>query len=273
MDGKAAMTEPRMERGRMSESIKAEKIADTVASHLERLIFEGALHPGERLLPERELAQKLEVSRPSLRDALALLERRGLVVTDRQGSRVAEFLRPLTQPLELLIQSNARAPFDYLEFRGVIEGATAEMAAKRATELDRATIQGILERMEKAHSHVDSGEESEADADLHFATYEAAHNVVILHIMRAFSELLRRDVFYHREQLYARRGVRDLLLTHHKAIGEAIIAGDGAAARRAAENHIAFTRQTLEEIRQADARLAVSLRRLGRRDLVASNRE
>lgn len=257
----------------MSESIKAERIADTIASHLERLIFEGALHPGERLLPERELAQKLDVSRPSLRDALAALERRGLVVTDRQGSRVAEFLRPLTQPLELLIQSNTQAPFDYLEFRGVMEGAAAEMAANRATDLDRTTIRDILERMKKAHSQDDSREEAESDADLHFATYEAAHNVVILHIMRAFSELLRRDVFYHREQLYARQGVRDLLLEHHVAIGNAIIAGDAPAARRAAEHHIAFTRQTLEEIRRADARLAVSLRRVGRRDLVAANRE
>jgi GntR family transcriptional repressor for pyruvate dehydrogenase complex len=253
----------------MTESIKAARIADTIAIHLERLIFEGALHPGERLLPERELAQKLDVSRPSLRDALAALERRGLVVTDRQGSRVAEFLRPLTQPLELLIQSNARAPFDYLEFRGVIEGAAAEMAAQRATDLDRATIRDILDRMKAAHSHDDSRDEAEADADLHFATYEAAHNVVILHIMRGFSELLRRDVFYHREQLYARPGVRDLLLRHHQTIGQAIIAGDAAAARAAAEAHIAFTRQTLEEIRLADARLAVSLRRVGRRDLVS----
>jgi GntR family transcriptional repressor for pyruvate dehydrogenase complex len=257
----------------MRETIKAARIADTIASHLERLIFEGALHPGEKLLPERELAQKLDVSRPSLRDALALLEQRGLVVTDRQGSRVAEFLRPLTQPLELLIQSNTQAPFDYLEFRGVIEGAAAEMAASRATQLDRTTIREILDRMEKAHSQDDSAEEAEADADLHFATYEAAHNVVILHIMRAFSELLRRDVFYNREQLYARAGVRGLLLRHHKAIGEAIIAGDAAAARRAAEDHMSFTRATLEEIRQADARLAVSLRRVGRRDLVSSGRE
>ena len=90
--------------------------------------------------------------------------------------------------------------------------------------------------------------------------------------MRGFSELLRRDVFYHREQLYARAGVRDLLLEHHLAIGGAIIAGDAVGAREAAESHIAFTRQTLEEIRRADARLAVSLRRVGRRDLVAAGR-
>ncbi len=257
----------------MSEQLKTARIAETIAKHLEQLIFEGALHPGERLLPERELALKLDVSRPSLRDALAGMERRGLIVTDRQGSRVAEFLRPLTQPLELLIQSNTQASFDYLEFRGVIEAATAEMACARATDLDRAAIRDILGRMEQAHSQDDSREEADADAELHFATYEAAHNVVILHMMRAFSELLRRDVFYNRAQLYAQPNVRDTLLQQHKAIGEAIITGDAFAARRAAESHIAFTRKTIWEIRQADARMAVSLRRVGRRDLLAPNRE
>ncbi|MEI7606326.1 MAG: FCD domain-containing protein [Rhodospirillaceae bacterium] len=250
--------------------IKGTRVADAIANHLERLIFEGGLRPGERLLPERELAQKLDVSRPSLRDALASLERQGLIVTDRQGSRISEFLLPLTQPLEVLLQSNSQALFDYMEFRGIVEGATAEMAATRATDLDRATLRDILNRMEQTHSLVDSHEEAEADADLHFATYEAAHNVVILHLMRAFSDLLRRDVFYNREQLYARSGVRDLLLQQHMKIGEAIIAGNATAARQAAEEHIVFTQQTLGEIQQADERLAVSLRRLSRRDLVVS---
>lgn len=256
----------------MSETIKPVRIADTIADHLERLIFEGVLRPGERLLPERELAQRLSVSRPSLRDALVLLEQRGLVKTDRQGSRVAEFLRPLTQPLELLIQSNARAPFDYMEFRGVIESAAAAFAAERATEIDRETITGILDRMEAAHGQTDPAEEAEADADLHLATYEAAHNVVILHLMRAFSEMLRRDVFYSRARLYGLPGVRDALLAQHKLIGEAIVRGDAEAARAAAAAHIAFTRKTLEEAQQADVRLAVSLRRIGRVDLIAPER-
>ncbi|ABC22215.1 FCD domain-containing protein [Rhodospirillum rubrum] len=256
----------------MSEPIRATRLAETIADHLERLIAEGALRPGERLLPERELALKLNVSRPSLRDGLAAMERRGLIVTDRQGSRVAEFLRPLTEPLELLIQNNTQATFDYLEFRFVVEGAAAEMAAKRATDLDRAAIRAILDRMAAVHGDDDSAAEAEADADLHSATYEATYNVMILHIMRGFSQLLRRDVFYNRERLYARPGVRDLLLGHHQAIGEAIIAGDGPAARRAAEEHITVTRETLEEIRDADARLAMSLRRIGRRDLVAPER-
>jgi GntR family transcriptional regulator, transcriptional repressor for pyruvate dehydrogenase complex len=256
----------------MGEPIKPMRIAEAIADHLERLIFEGVLRPGERLVAERDLAQRLGVSRPSLRDALVLLEQRGLVKTDRHGSRITEFLRPLTQPLELLIQSNARASLDYMEFRGVIESAAAAFAAERATQLDRAAITAILTRMQAAHGQLDPAEEAEADAELHLATYEAAHNVVILHVMRAFSEMLRRDVFYSRAQLYALPGVRDSLLAQHTAIGEAIIRGDAEAARAAAAEHIAFTRRTLEEARQADARLAVCLHRMGRQDLVIPER-
>ncbi len=56
--------------------------------------------------------------------------------------------------------------------------------------------------------------------------YEASHNMVMLHIMRAFSEMLRHGVFYNRHQLYTHPGVRDELLEQHLAIGEAIIARD-----------------------------------------------
>ncbi|MBK8176517.1 MAG: FCD domain-containing protein [Rhodospirillales bacterium] len=256
----------------MRQSIKPMRIADAIADHLERLIYEGALRPGERLIGERELAQRLDVSRPSLRDALLLLEQRGLIQTDRQGSRVAEFLRPLTQPLEQLIQSNPDASLDYMEFRSIIESAAAAFAAVRATPLDRESISVILARMERAHGNADPAEEADADAELHAATYEAAHNVIILHVMRAFSEMLRRDVFYSRAQFYGLPGVRDALLDQHRAIGDAILRGDAAAARGAAAAHIAFTRSTLEAARQADARLDVSLRRVGRADLIASAR-
>ncbi len=60
MEGDDAMIEP----------LRTQKLAETIAAHIERLILEGVVRPGERLASERELAAKLDVSRPSLRDAL-----------------------------------------------------------------------------------------------------------------------------------------------------------------------------------------------------------
>ena len=74
--------------------LRTPKLADALADHLEQLILEGALRPGEKLAPERELADKLEVSRPSLREALDKLHARGLIETNKAGNFVSRFLTP-----------------------------------------------------------------------------------------------------------------------------------------------------------------------------------
>lgn len=252
----------------MQGTIKPAKLADAIAEHLEKLILEGALRPGEKLLAERELALKLDVSRPSLRDAIAKLEERGLLVTGRNGTHIARFLSHIGDPLVTLLQNNPKTTFDYLEFRRSIEAQAAGLAAQRATDLDRAEIRGIVARMQAAHGKDDSSEEADSDAELHLAIYEAAHNIVMLHIMRTLSDMLRNDVFYNRADLYSRPGVRDLLLAQHLAIADAVLAGDADRAHAAAEAHVEFTLVTLREIRENDARLEVSLRRIGRTDLI-----
>lgn len=252
------------------ETIKPAKVADAVALHLESLILEGVLRPGEKLLAERDLAEKLEVSRPSLREALQKLEDRELLTTSREGTFVADGIGAcLTDPLARLLQSHPETTFDYLEFRGTCEGQAAYYAALRATDIDRQAMREAYERMAASHEVDDCAEEADADTDLHLAIYEATHNVVLLHIMRGLANMLRQDVFYNRAKLYARQGVRGLLLAQHKAIYDAVMAGDPEAARAAAERHITFTLEAIRELRKTDARIEASLRRVGRNDLVA----
>lgn len=252
----------------MTGTIRPAKLSDAIAEHLEALILDGVLRPGEKLLPERDLALKLDVSRPSLRDALAKLEERGLLVTGRGGTHVARFLSGITDPLAAILHARPETTFDYFEFRTALEGLAAGLAAERANDLDRDAIRAIAERMRAAHAKGDPTEEADCDADLHLALYEAAHNVVILHVMRAMSDMLRQDVFFNRTELFVRPGVRDLLLDQHLAIAEAVLAGDPGAARSHSEAHITFTAGTLREIRAEEARREVSLRRIGRAELV-----
>jgi GntR family transcriptional regulator, transcriptional repressor for pyruvate dehydrogenase complex len=258
----------------MTEPIRPTKLADTIADHLEQLILEGSLKPGERLLAERELALRFDVSRPSLREALEKLEKRGLLKSGRGG---ATFVAPLlgegfTEPLYSALASRPETTFDYLEFRRFVEGSAAYFAALRGTDVDRDLIRECFEKMEAAHGQDDSSDEAESDADFHLAVYEASHNLVMLHIMRSLSDMLRKDVFYNRAKLYQRQGVRELLLEQHRAVYQTVMAGDPDAAKAAAEAHIDFTRDALMEIAKADARLEVSLRRIARNDLVAAKR-
>src|SRR5208283_5209406 len=74
------------------EPVRNLKLADAIAEHLEQLILEGALRPGEKLAAERELAERLEVSRPSLREALERLQARGLLETSKSGTFVTKFM-------------------------------------------------------------------------------------------------------------------------------------------------------------------------------------
>jgi GntR family transcriptional repressor for pyruvate dehydrogenase complex len=251
------------------EPVRNLKLADAIAEHLEQLILEGVLRAGEKLASERELAERLEVSRPSLREALEKLRARGLIETSKSGAYVTKFMAPLTEPLEAMMQSNQQVLIDYLEYRNLVEGEAARLAASRATEVELQAMAKCLDRMRAAHKLDDPTAEAEADADLHMLIYEASHNLVVLHIMRAFSDMLRRGVFYNRHQLYIYPGVREHLLDEHLAIGEAVIARDPERAARAASEHMRATAETLARIREEQARVARALRRMGRSEFVA----
>ena len=253
----------------MSNQIKPAKLADTIAERLELLILEGALRPDERLLPERELALRFDVSRPSLREALEKLEEKGLIYSGKGGaSHVAPLLgEGFSGPLSQVFRDFPESTFDYLEFRSIIEGSAVYLAALRATDIDRDLIRGAFERMEAAHGEDDPTHEADTDADFHLTLYEASHNLLLLHLMRALSQMLRQDVFYNRAKLFQRKGVRDLLLEQHRAIYLAVMDGDPDAARKAAQQHISFTREALHEITQADARLETQLRNFAKSDL------
>lgn len=254
----------------MTEAIRTPKIADAIALHIERLILEGALRPGEKLASDRDLAVKFDVSRPSLREAIEKLAQRGLLTATRGGTYVAQFLTPIMAPLASLYRNNQNAAADYFEFRQFVEAHAAHAAALRATNVDKTAIRACLKDMRKAHKLANPAKEAEADVNLHMLVYEAGHNMVVLHVMRALSELLRNNIFFNRENLYLRAGVREKLLTQHIEIGEAVVAGDAEAAETAAAEHIRFVFGTVEEIQRDGRRLKTSLMRVGRGDLLAN---
>lgn len=244
--------------------VRPERAAAAVTRQVEELILQGVLRPGQRLPSERELAAALDVSRPTLREALADLEGRGLVATRRgAGVFVAEVLgSAFAPPLIELFATHDLALYDYLAFRRDLEGMAAERAAVQATESDRAAIAAAFARMEAAHGRRSAEEEARRDADFHMAVVEAAHNVVMIHMMRSMFELLRRGVFYNRDRLFALRATREALLAQHRAIRDAVIAGDGAGARAAVEAHLDYVAAQMREVGRRDRLETVAALRL-----------
>ena len=252
----------------MPSPIRPVRLAEIIAERIQTMILEGALKPGEKLVAERDLAEALGVSRPSLRDGLAILEEKGLLMITKSGTMVARFLDRFADPLSTLLADDERAVSDYFEYRLTIEPRTAALAAERATDLDRAAIQDCLERMQKAHGTEDPSEEAACDVELHSMIYEASHNIFLLHIMNVLADLLRKNIFYNRDQLYRRAGVRQQLLAQHLVLGEAVLKCDAERAEQEAAVHIRFTQGTITQIREEEVRMATSLRRIERADIV-----
>lgn len=253
----------------MSDPIRPPPLATAVATHLEELMLEGVLRPGDRLAPERELAGTLGVSRPSLREALAALEQKGLLEATRNGTTVAQFMAPLSAPLATLFGQSPRVAEDYFEYRRLIEPQAAALAAERITPPERTALKECLEGLEQAHLAADPAAEAAADTRLHLLLHEASHNLVLLHVLRVFSDLLRQGILYSHDRFWRREEVRGEILSQHRAIGKAILAGEAGAAAAAMQDHIAFTARVFGEIRQEEARLSASLRKRGRKGLVS----
>jgi GntR family transcriptional repressor for pyruvate dehydrogenase complex len=251
-------------------SIKPAKLADAIAEHFRQLILEGALEPGERLLSERELSAKLDVSRPSLRDAFDILINEGLLASDANGHmHVSEAIgRSLRDPLVGLMDT-PEARIDVMELRSVIEASAAGLAAERASELDREVIRKRMDAMIAAHDSKDVDEIARTDAEFHLAIYEASHNLMMLHLMRSLETVLRSNVYLNRKNLYEHREQKESQLQEHQAIFDAIMARDPSAAREAAHVHMTVALKTQQEIHDAERRLQASIRRLERSDLVA----
>jgi GntR family transcriptional repressor for pyruvate dehydrogenase complex len=118
--------------------------------------------------------------------------------------------------------------------------------------------------MRAAREQSDPSLEADIDVRLHIAIYEAAHNVVILHVMRALADLLCKRIVLSRDSLYRRHGVRDMLIAQHLRIGEAVLKGDRKAAEAAARGRIDYVLEAHEQIRLDELRQAASLRRFAR---------
>ena len=246
------------------QKIESEKLASAVVRQIEGLILQGILRPGERLPSERELSERLDVSRPSLREAVAELQEVGLLTT-RAGSGifVADVLGSAFSPaLIRLFAQNDQAVFDYLSFRKDIEGMAAERAARLGSDTDLEVIDTLFRRMEAVHSKRNPADEAALDALFHMAIVEASHNVIMLHMMRAMFDLLQEGVFYNRQVMFRNRPTRDALLEQHRAINTAIQARDGAAARAAVAAHMEFVEIALHDQRKAERHEALAQLRL-----------
>jgi GntR family transcriptional repressor for pyruvate dehydrogenase complex len=214
--------------------IKSTRIYEEIVRQVKQLIGEGRLKTGDRLPPERELAEKFVVSRTSVREALRALESLGFIeIRAGEGTFVrAVSVDALVGPLALMMTSQREAIGELFEARRVLEPAIAALAASRATPDEIQDMERILESQAR---EVTAGRTGLAeDAAFHTAIGAAAHNHAITRIVHAIMDLLTQS----REESLNTPGRPTRSHQDHRRILQAIAKRNPSAARQAMLDHL-----------------------------------
>ena len=228
--------------------IRPKKISEEIVTQIKVLISEGQLKPGERVPSERELAALLGVSRPSVREAIMVLEAMGLVES-RQGG--GTFVRSLTEstladPLTSLVEKNPRMLHHLAEVRMGLETWSAYLAAQRATDEEIETLRKLVAEMERQAE--DGGWDAEIDTRFHYAITTATHNTIQLHVLNTIQGLFHTTIMVALTEFYQKEGYIKMLLEHHRTIMERIAARDPDGARQAMAKHLELVRDKMKQL-------------------------
>lgn len=244
---------------------RSRQLADVVAERIERMILDGVLKPGQPLLSERRMCEKLGVSRTALREGLKVLRGRGIIETAHgKGSQVSAMAPGGGgNPLMHLYSAHPRTLYDLLEVRALLEGESARLAALRGTEADFILISRRYQALIDAQRlGVDAEAHARVDHAFHLAICEASHNPVLVQTLRSLTDLLLSSVFASLSNLYHRAERKRQLDRQHARLHHAVTSRLPEQARRAAIEHLTSISDNLREIEQEEQRLVRATMRL-----------
>lgn len=229
--------------------IRPKRIYEEIVEQIRELMCEGDLKPGDKLLPERELAEKLQVSRASVREATRALEMMGFVeIRPGDGTFIRETCTDaLIQPLAMFLSLEKGSLFEIYEIRKMFEATSARLAAERATKEELVKIKEALDQMEACYNASDSEKGEEYDTAFHYAIAEATHNSWLVRLLRTISDSFFRSLSAARRQIYLTPGNPKKLLEQHRRTYEAIRDRKPDLASEAMLEHLIFAENQLRK--------------------------
>ena len=192
----------------------------------------GVYEHGSMLPPERELAERMAVSRATLREAIAALRAAGFVTTHRgRGGGNAVDFRPEAPGSSALVDRPREELVDALDFRRIVEPGAAYAAASR--KLNKAQQNVLRHALETVNSATDPALHRQADSLFHLAIASLSESPLLIdavtNVQKSLHDMLNAIPVLDRNMDHSRQ--------QHSAIAKAILAGDAAKARRAMEIH------------------------------------
>jgi len=247
------------------EPVDNTSVVDAIVEQIEGLILNGVLRDGHKLPSERDISERMSVSRPKVREALKRLEEHELIISRHgEGTFVAPLIGSAMSPALISLYSRHSSAFlDYLEFRRSQEQFASGLAAERATKYDKEVLTNIMNELDVAHQNSDFAGSEDADIRFHVAIVDASHNTLLVHSMASIYALTRQNLFYNRAVLRAKDGdgASEMLLQQHRAIYQAIMEANQEAARKAARDHIDFVERSYIVDQNRDRREQIAKRR------------
>jgi GntR family transcriptional repressor for pyruvate dehydrogenase complex len=231
------------------EPIRPKKISEEIVEQIKGLISSGELKPGDRVPSERELAAMLGVSRPSVREAIMVLDAMGFLEA-RQGG--GTFVRTLTEtsiadPLAKLVEKKDPVILHSLvEVRMGLESWSAYLAAQRADDEEIAEMRRLYAVMEKQAAR--GGWDPEVDAEFHYVITAASHNSLQMHVLDSIHSLFHTTIQVALMEFYRQEGHIQKLLIHHREIMEAIAAREPELARQKMMEHLAMVEEKMAQL-------------------------
>ena len=226
--------------------ITRRRIPEEIADHIEQLILRGELATNQAFPPERELASRMGVSRNTLREAVRILEARGLVeVRSGTGAYIRD-LNPaiLTNGLRLLACLRAKHLFELIEARKAIEVELAGLAAERATSQDLTELRSWLSQMEGAMT---PDEYVQSDVAFHTCIASAAKNDILRIMLNSIRSALSENI---RVLLQHSPEARREAMEYHRQIFDALSNRSPKEAREKMRAHLDAVQRRLHELQE-----------------------
>lgn len=234
----------------MLKPIKHQRVVDLVYEQIRDMIFRGQLKPGERLMPERKMADSLKVGRPAIREAIQKLIESDLVEA-RRGS--GTYVAPLESRKQQgsfvqLLHGQEFTVQEFLEVRMALECNGAALAAKRATDEDLNLLENNIKTMKKEVLESPENRVLHQDLSFHMNISYATRNMVQISLMKSFYDFMLSGMKETYPRLIRIPGLDPFVMQQHITIFEAIRERNPDLAEKAMRAHIETIMDSYKEI-------------------------
>lgn len=222
-------------------TVQTQKIYKNIVEQIVDLIHDGSLKCGDKLPPERSLAEMLNVSRTSVREALKVMEIMGIIeIRPGEGSIVSDFnVQPFLSMVWPVIIANENTERDLLEFRKILEeGSIRHLALKGNSVEFYKGLKNIIDEMACAGDDIEKS--VQLDIRFHRHIFELTGNRMLVTVQNFVEYILEKTVNYNRSAALEETNSNVAIFNQHREIYDALVAGDSCTAVKKMSDHLDY---------------------------------